>query len=204
MSIYIYTCIWINVIIKKKILCHINIENQIFESILEVCHCLSKSVLYIHKTKLCTMLTHFQPMFHFYTPWKHQKTGGFLWCFSGYTSGTLVENGLIPSAGVFWRHFAFSPTTLSYTRITYLPFFVGASLPLSFYFTNFRIFFRVILTLIDVKASALYIYVLFTFKATKFSYNCFWSISISIFSFYSVSTYYTNSMLIKLFIPPQC
>ena len=26
-------------------------------------------------------LTHFQPMFHFYTPWKHQKTYGFL--FSG-------------------------------------------------------------------------------------------------------------------------
>ena len=33
------------------------------------------------------MLTHFQPTFHFYTPWKHQKTGGF-------RSGTLVENGL--------------------------------------------------------------------------------------------------------------
>ena len=27
-------------------------------------------------------LTHFQPMFHFYTPWKHQKPGGFL-IFSG-------------------------------------------------------------------------------------------------------------------------
>ena len=27
-------------------------------------------------------LTHFQPMFHFYTPWKNQKTGGFL-MFSG-------------------------------------------------------------------------------------------------------------------------
>ena len=23
-------------------------------------------------------LTHFQPMFHFYTPWKHQKTGSFI------------------------------------------------------------------------------------------------------------------------------
>ena len=27
-------------------------------------------------------LTHFQPIFHFYTPWKHQKTSGF-WCFQG-------------------------------------------------------------------------------------------------------------------------
>ena len=29
-----------------------------------------------------SVLIHFQPMFHFYTPWKHQKTGGFL-MFSG-------------------------------------------------------------------------------------------------------------------------
>ena len=27
-------------------------------------------------------LTHFSPMFYFYTPWKHQKTEGFL-TFSG-------------------------------------------------------------------------------------------------------------------------
>ena len=27
-------------------------------------------------------LTLFQPMFHFYAPWKHQKTGWF-WCFQG-------------------------------------------------------------------------------------------------------------------------
>ena len=25
-----------------------------------------------------TRLTHFQPMFHYYTPWKHQKTNGSL------------------------------------------------------------------------------------------------------------------------------
>ena len=25
-----------------------------------------------------SLLTHFQPMFHFYTPWKHQKISGFL------------------------------------------------------------------------------------------------------------------------------
>ena len=29
--------------------------------------------LYNHK------LTHFRPMFHFYTPWKYHKTKGFLW-----------------------------------------------------------------------------------------------------------------------------
>ena len=34
-------------------------------------------------------LTHFQPMYHFYTPWKHQTDD-----FRGYRSETLVENGL--------------------------------------------------------------------------------------------------------------
>ena len=33
-------------------------------------------------------LTHFQPMLHFYTPWKLQKTS------RGYRSGTLTENDL--------------------------------------------------------------------------------------------------------------
>ena len=46
----------------------------------------------------CEKLTHFQPVFRFYTPWKHEKTGGFL-MFSGggggYRSRTLVENELI-------------------------------------------------------------------------------------------------------------
>ena len=32
-------------------------------------------------------LTHFQPMLHFYTPWKH--------VFREYRSGTLVDNGLM-------------------------------------------------------------------------------------------------------------
>ena len=39
--------------------------------------------------------SHFQPVFHFYTPWKHQKTRGFLVFSGGYRSGTLVENELI-------------------------------------------------------------------------------------------------------------
>ena len=36
-------------------------------------------------------------MFHFYSPWKHQKTSGnlrFSDVFRGYRTGTLVENGL--------------------------------------------------------------------------------------------------------------
>ena len=41
------------------------------------------------------LLTHFQPVFHFYTPWKHQKTGGFSDVFRGYRNRTLLENGLI-------------------------------------------------------------------------------------------------------------
>ena len=40
-------------------------------------------------------LTNFQPMFLFYTPWKHQKTSGFLMFSRGYRSGTLVKNELI-------------------------------------------------------------------------------------------------------------
>ena len=40
------------------------------------------------------ILTHFQQMLHFYTPWKHQKTEGFSDVFRGYRSGTLVETVL--------------------------------------------------------------------------------------------------------------
>ena len=35
-------------------------------------------------------LTHFQPKFRFYTPWKHQETSGFL-MFSGVTEVELTE-----------------------------------------------------------------------------------------------------------------
>ena len=52
------------------------------------------------KSKLKVHLTHFQHMFDFYTPWKHQKTSGFLMFSGGYRSGTLVENGLIKKASV--------------------------------------------------------------------------------------------------------
>ena len=40
-------------------------------------------------------LVHFQPMFHFYTPGKHQKTGGLLMFSGGIEMKHLVENGLI-------------------------------------------------------------------------------------------------------------
>ena len=40
------------------------------------------------------LLTHFRPMFPFYTPWRRQKTEGFL-TFSGGIKGTLAWNGLI-------------------------------------------------------------------------------------------------------------
>ena len=42
-----------------------------------------------------TSLTHFKPMLHFYTPWKHKKTRRFSDVFRGYGSGPLVENALI-------------------------------------------------------------------------------------------------------------
>ena len=36
------------------------------------------------------LLTHFQPMLYFNTPWKHQKTGGFLM----FSRGIEVEHWL--------------------------------------------------------------------------------------------------------------
>ena len=36
-------------------------------------------------------LTHFTSIFHFYSPWKHQKASGF----QGYCNGTMVLNRLI-------------------------------------------------------------------------------------------------------------
>ena len=56
---------------------------------------------WIHQTFLRT-LTDFQPMFHFYTPWKHKKTPVFGF-FRGYRSGTLVENRLRNIFHVKWR-----------------------------------------------------------------------------------------------------
>ena len=41
------------------------------------------------------LIIHFRPMFLFYTPWKHQKTKGFLVLSGGYKMGTLTGNGLI-------------------------------------------------------------------------------------------------------------
>ena len=53
--------------------------------------------LYSEKTdsKNNNCLTHFQPMFHFYTPWKHQKTPGFLMFSEGHRKRTSVENGSV-------------------------------------------------------------------------------------------------------------
>ena len=39
---------------------------------------------------LLLSITHFQPMFPFYTPWKHQKTSGFLM----FAGGIEVEDWL--------------------------------------------------------------------------------------------------------------
>ena len=41
------------------------------------------------------LLTHFQPMCHFYTHWKHQNKLRFSDVFKRYRSRTLVENGLM-------------------------------------------------------------------------------------------------------------
>ena len=52
-------------------------------------------------------LTHFQPMFHFYTTWQHQKISVFLMFSVGYRSRTLVKNGLMTRVywKVLWKHF---------------------------------------------------------------------------------------------------
>ena len=46
---------------------------------------------FFHRWAVSPSLTHFQPIFHFYTTWKHRFSD----IFRGYRSGTLVENGLI-------------------------------------------------------------------------------------------------------------
>ena len=40
-------------------------------------------------------LTHFQPMFHFHTPWKYQKTEGCLIFSGGIEVEHWLKNGLI-------------------------------------------------------------------------------------------------------------
>ena len=61
----------INVIVIKYVT-----ETLILSPWVEMCD-IQVSISYFGQ-----ILTHFRPMFHFYTPWKHQKTGGFL-MFSG-------------------------------------------------------------------------------------------------------------------------
>ena len=61
----------INVIVIKYVT-----ETLILSPWVEMCD-IQVSISYFDQ-----ILTHFRPMFHFYTPWKHQKTGGFL-MFSG-------------------------------------------------------------------------------------------------------------------------
>ena len=45
-------------------------------------------------TKVLLLLTHFQPMFHFFTSWKHQKTSGFLTFSGGFEIQHWLEMGL--------------------------------------------------------------------------------------------------------------
>ena len=46
------------------------------------------------KESLAIILIHFQPVLHFYTPSKYQKTSGFLMFSRGTEVEHLVENGL--------------------------------------------------------------------------------------------------------------
>ena len=46
------------------------------------------------KESLAIILTRFQPAFHFYTPSKYQKTGGFLIFTGGIEVEHFVENAL--------------------------------------------------------------------------------------------------------------
>ena len=64
-------------------------------------------------------LTHFWPIFPFYTPWKHQKTEGRNW---GYKLGILARNGLQDKKFTHLRKFnhflSFSGTHFS-TELTF-------------------------------------------------------------------------------------
>ena len=52
---------------------------------------LARFIACISKDEVDQALTHFKPMFHFYTPWKCQKTKGFLM----YSEGIERNIGLI-------------------------------------------------------------------------------------------------------------
>ena len=59
-------------------------------------------VVYKYKT---IYLTYFQPIFHFCSPWKGQKTFDFMIFSGGNRSGTLVENGLMLELKVNFENF---------------------------------------------------------------------------------------------------
>ena len=68
--------------------------------------CLTFSCIQVQMLLRCC-LTHFQPMFYFYNPWKYKKNLRFSDVFRGYRSGKLVKNGLIHVSMIIVRHFLY-------------------------------------------------------------------------------------------------
>ena len=89
-------------------------------------HQTNRNSVSLHFFCECFLLTHFKPMFHFHTPWKHQKTWGSL-MFSG---GIVIEHWLGIGCDC-----PYVPSLLSF--ITSVPLFPNTFLALCIlYFTE--------------------------------------------------------------------
>ena len=70
-----------------------------------------------HPDHRCVIqLTHFRPMFPFYTPWKRQKTRGFSDVFRGYRKRTLAWNRLTIHESIY-IYFCFFKTQIIFRSI---------------------------------------------------------------------------------------
>ena len=57
----------------------------------------SNKLLFFRDIRIMFLLTHIKPVFHFYTPWKHQNV------FRGYRNGILAWDGLFTQQNVSLR-----------------------------------------------------------------------------------------------------
>ena len=81
---------------------------------------------------LYSTLTHFQPMIHFYTPWKHQKTGGFL------MFPRVIEVKLWLKMGSTWYEYRKASAKIELLFVS-IRFFIMPNLPLIILLTKWII-----------------------------------------------------------------
>ena len=96
----LYDCLWIFKIFYSgmytMVICHEQCIFIIYDSA-------GRERNNIQQLPKLIKLTHFILIFHFYTPWKRQKTKRFFWRFQCYKNGTLGWNGL-KFISIIWTH----------------------------------------------------------------------------------------------------